>query len=83
MRTSSYPVLKRRIAWLVGKWIADECYPANDAKVWQVLLYLLQDRGPGSDEVVRLTAAMALRECVDVRMCTVFIYLWKLTKAWL
>ncbi|EPT02714.1 hypothetical protein FOMPIDRAFT_1159700 [Fomitopsis schrenkii] len=62
---SSYPILKRRIAWLVGKWIADDCYPANDPKVWQVLLYLLQDRGQGSDEVVRLTAAMALRECVD------------------
>lgn len=50
----------------MGKWIADDCYPANDSKVWQVLLYLLQDKGQGSDEVVRLTAAMALRECVDV-----------------
>ncbi|TFY59275.1 hypothetical protein EVJ58_g5888 [Rhodofomes roseus] len=63
--SASYPILKRRIAWLVGKWIADDCYPANDAKIWQVLLYLLQDRGQGSDDVVRLTAAMALRECVD------------------
>ncbi|KAH9938596.1 ARM repeat-containing protein [Fomitopsis serialis] len=62
---ASYPILKRRIAWLVGKWISDDCYPANDPKIWQVLLYLLQDRGQGSDEVVRLTAAMALRECVD------------------
>ncbi|KZT71615.1 ARM repeat-containing protein [Daedalea quercina L-15889] len=62
---ANYPVLKRRIAWLVGKWIADDCYPANDPKIWQILLYLLQDRGQGSDEVVRLTAAMAIRECVD------------------
>ncbi|PCH41237.1 ARM repeat-containing protein [Wolfiporia cocos MD-104 SS10] len=61
----SYPILKRRIAWIVGKWISDMSYPANDARIWQVLLYLLQDRGPGSDEVVRLTAALAVKDCVD------------------
>ena len=36
--------------------------------IWDVLVHLLQDRGPGTDAVVRLTAANALRECVDV--CT-------------
>ncbi|KZT12770.1 ARM repeat-containing protein [Laetiporus sulphureus 93-53] len=61
----SYPILKRRIAWLVGKWVSVDCCPANNALIWQILLYLLQDRGPGTDEVVRLTAAMALRECLD------------------
>ncbi|CCM04790.1 uncharacterized protein FIBRA_06983 [Fibroporia radiculosa] len=61
----SYPILKRRIAWLIGKWISDMCYPANNPTLWQILLYLLQDRGPGTDEVVRLTAAISLRECVD------------------
>lgn len=29
-------------------------------------MHLLGDRSPGTDTVVRLTAAMALRECVDV-----------------
>ncbi|GBE79528.1 ARM repeat-containing protein [Sparassis crispa] len=62
---ANYPILKRRIAWLIGKWISDMCSPANDPNIWTVLVHLLQDRGPGTDVVVRLTAAMALRECVD------------------
>jgi hypothetical protein len=31
-------------------------------------MHLLQDRGTGSDAVVRFTAATALRECIDVRL---------------
>ncbi|KDQ20506.1 hypothetical protein BOTBODRAFT_309717 [Botryobasidium botryosum FD-172 SS1] len=58
----NYRILKRRIAWVIGKWISEECAPANSPKVWEVLLYLLQDT---SDVVVRLSAAVALRECVD------------------
>lgn len=42
------------------------CAPASDPIIWEILVHLLQDRGPGSDTVVRLTAANALRECVDV-----------------
>ncbi|KAF9247341.1 ARM repeat-containing protein [Melanogaster broomeanus] len=61
----NFPIIKRRIAWLIGKWIGDMCSPATDPTIWQILVYLLQDRGPGSDAVVRLTAANALRECVD------------------
>ncbi|KAI0938258.1 hypothetical protein AcV5_001092 [Taiwanofungus camphoratus] len=61
----NYPILKRRIAWVIGKWVSDMCSPANNPKIWQILVYLLQDRGSGTDEVVRLTAAIALRECVD------------------
>ncbi len=64
--TSSYPIVKRRIAWLLGKLVADECLTANNQQLWQVLVHLLQDQGPGSDAVVRLTAAIAIRECVDV-----------------
>ncbi|KAG2154931.1 ARM repeat-containing protein [Suillus bovinus] len=60
-----YPIIKRRIAWLIGKWISDMCSPANDPNVWEILIHLLRDRGPGTDSVVRLTAATALRECVD------------------
>ncbi|KAI0650678.1 ARM repeat-containing protein [Trametes meyenii] len=61
----SYAIVKRRIAWLLGKLVSDECLNADNVKLWQVLVHLLQDEGPGSDAVVRLTAAIALRECVD------------------
>ncbi|KAI0719492.1 ARM repeat-containing protein [Cerioporus squamosus] len=61
----NYPIVKRRIAWLLGKLVSDECLTANNQKLWQVLVHLLQDQGPGSDAVVRLTAAIAIRECVD------------------
>ncbi|KAJ7929923.1 armadillo-type protein [Mycena leptocephala] len=57
--------LHRRIAWLLGKWVAESCVsPTNDV-LWKVLIHLLKDRGTGSDSVVRLTAAIALRECID------------------
>ncbi|PPQ83268.1 hypothetical protein CVT25_004007 [Psilocybe cyanescens] len=62
---ANYPIIKRRIAWLIGKWVADSCISPNNPKIWEILVHLLQDRGPGTDAVVRLTAASALRECVD------------------
>ncbi|EPQ59406.1 ARM repeat-containing protein [Gloeophyllum trabeum ATCC 11539] len=61
----SYPIIKRRIAWVIGKWVSDSCASPKNPTIWQVLVHLLQDRGPGSDAVVRLTAVAALRECVD------------------
>lgn len=74
---SRYPIVKRRIAWLLGKLVADECLFANNPKLWQILVHLLQDQGPGSDAVVRLTAAIAMRDCVDVgcRQCFHFLSL--------
>ncbi|KAI0693596.1 ARM repeat-containing protein [Cytidiella melzeri] len=48
---SSYPIIKRRIAWLIGKWISSDCASPNNSKVWEVLAYLLQDRSEGSDAV--------------------------------
>ena len=64
--TLSYPIIKRRIAWLIGKWVSSSCATPNNSRVWEILAYLLQDRGPGSDPVVRLTAAVAIKECADV-----------------
>lgn len=61
-----YPIIKRRIAWLVGKWVGSDSTSPNNPKVWQLLVGLLQDHGPGTDGVVRLTAAVALKECLDV-----------------
>ncbi|KZT19271.1 ARM repeat-containing protein [Neolentinus lepideus HHB14362 ss-1] len=63
---SSYPIIKRRIAWVIGKWVSDSCASPKNQMIWQVLVHLIQDRGPGSDAVVRLTAVTAMRECVDV-----------------
>ncbi|KAM6495766.1 Armadillo-type fold [Amanita muscaria] len=61
----NYPIIKRRIAWLLGKWVSESCYTSKDPQIWSILVHLLQDRGPGTDTVVRLTASIALRECVD------------------
>ncbi|PPR07214.1 hypothetical protein CVT26_012647 [Gymnopilus dilepis] len=61
----NYRIIKRRIAWLIGKWVLESCTSPNNQKIWEIIVYLLQDHGPGSDTVVRLTAAAALRECAD------------------
>lgn len=42
-----------------------------------MLVHLLLDNGPGTDAVVRLTAAMSLRECVDV--CNDLWIFWEAT----
>ena len=61
-----YPIIKRRIAWLVGKWVGSDSASPNDPNIWKLLVGLLQTQGPATDEVVRLTAAVALKECLDV-----------------
>ena len=82
LNTYSFPIIKRRIAWLLGKWVHTECAQPND-EVWSILVYLLSDRGPGSDPVVRFTAASALRECVDVRKLYYFLKLLTLLSVYL
>ncbi|KAG7096795.1 hypothetical protein E1B28_004204 [Marasmius oreades] len=62
---ASSPILKRRIAWLLGKLMYDSCVDPNNPKIWEILVYLLGNRGEGTDTVVRLTAAVAIREGVD------------------
>ncbi|CAL1700530.1 unnamed protein product [Somion occarium] len=71
----SYPIIKRRIAWLIGKWISSECSSPNNPMVWEVLVHLLRDRGPGTDAVVRLTAAVAIRECIDTLQFDLNVFL--------
>ncbi|TFK75774.1 ARM repeat-containing protein [Pluteus cervinus] len=60
----NYPIIKRRIAWVIGKWIADLCTTPQNPRVWEILVHLLTDRGPGTDAVVRLSAATALKDAV-------------------
>lgn len=34
--------------------------------MWQILVHIIAERGESSDMAVRLTAAVAIKECVDV-----------------
>ena len=43
----------------------------NNARVWEILLHLLQGGGSSTEIAVRLTAASALRVCVDVSVLLV------------
>lgn len=62
----TYRIIKRRIAWLFGRWFSESSISTSKAKVYEVLVQLMQSQGEGSDAVVRLTAATALKDCVDV-----------------
>jgi hypothetical protein len=62
-----YLIVQRRIVWLIGRWVSQDCYPPTDPRIWQILLHLLTAKGAGT-EVVRLTSATALQQCVDVSL---------------
>ena len=62
----TYRVIKRRIAWLFGRWFSEGNVTDSREKVYEVLVHLIQAQ-EGSDAVVRLTAATALKDCVNVR----------------
>ncbi|KAI7867162.1 armadillo-type protein [Spinellus fusiger] len=61
-KEAGFKILRRRIAWLLGKWvregISDECRTT----VYQILLQLMV---PEEDLVVRLTAAHSLKMAID------------------
>jgi hypothetical protein len=63
-----YSIIKRRVAWFIGKWISGECSPANNPRIWEIFVHLLQDQKSSTEMAVRLTAASALRVCIDVRI---------------
>jgi hypothetical protein len=67
----SYRIIKRRIAWVIGKWVSEQCASPQNPRVWEILVHLLQEEGTGTDAVVQVTAAMALCDCVDVCPLTV------------
>jgi hypothetical protein len=64
---ASHRILKRRLAWLIGEWVSSDEECAKLPLVWQILVHLLAERGESSDMAVRLTAAIAFKNCVDVR----------------
>ncbi|KAI8911068.1 armadillo-type protein [Gorgonomyces haynaldii] len=55
-------ILKRRISWLIGKWIPVKVSKQVRTQLYQILTHLLD---PSQDLVVRLTAVTDLRICVD------------------
>ncbi|WOO78855.1 Importin-11 [Vanrija pseudolonga] len=59
-------ILKRRVAWLIGQWVGSDEECAKIGLVWQILIHLLAERGEASDAAVNLTAAIAVKECVDL-----------------
>ncbi|WVQ94582.1 hypothetical protein IAU59_001662 [Kwoniella sp. CBS 9459] len=56
----------RRVAWLIGEWVSADEECAKLPVVWQMLLHLLSERGESSDKAVQLTAAIAIKESVDL-----------------
>ncbi|PVG00491.1 ARM repeat-containing protein [Serendipita vermifera] len=60
-----YRIIKRRIAWLFGKWLTESSVITSKAKIYELLVYLTFPQSEGSDPVVRLTAATALKDCVE------------------
>ncbi|KAE8540692.1 hypothetical protein D1P53_003056 [Cryptococcus gattii VGV] len=59
-------ITKRRVAWLIGEWMSGDEESAKLHIVWQLLLHLLSERGDASDRAVNLSAAVAIKECVDL-----------------
>ncbi|WVF67040.1 hypothetical protein IAT40_001783 [Kwoniella sp. CBS 6097] len=55
-----------RVAWLIGEWVSADEECAKLPLVWQMLLHLLSERGESSDKAVQLTAAIAIKESVDL-----------------
>ncbi|KAF9534185.1 armadillo-type protein [Crepidotus variabilis] len=60
--SANFAIIKRRVAWLLGKLVAEECVMPNNTQIWDILAHLLIQ---GTDTAVRLTASAALRETVD------------------
>ncbi|GJJ07307.1 hypothetical protein Clacol_001508 [Clathrus columnatus] len=71
----NYRIIKRRIAWVVGRWLGDESRHTSAPLVWQLLRHLLQDRSSSSDPVVRLSAAVALTQCLDTTTFDINLFL--------
>ncbi|KAI9205762.1 armadillo-type protein [Polychytrium aggregatum] len=59
---SSMRIVKRRIAELCGNWIEINCSADVQLEVYRTLFVLMQK---DQDMVVRLTAAMNLKSCID------------------
>ncbi|GHJ86997.1 hypothetical protein NliqN6_3399 [Naganishia liquefaciens] len=67
--TSNAPedrIMKYRIACFIGLWVSADEDSALLPIIWNALTHLLGDRGEGSDIAVRLAAATAIKQSVDL-----------------
>ena len=64
----SHRILKRRLAWLIGQWVSSDEDCARLPIVWQILAHLLGEQGEASDLAVNLSAAVSIKQCVDVSL---------------
>ncbi|KAF9434480.1 Importin-11 [Entomortierella beljakovae] len=58
----SYSIIRRRIAWMIGKWVSVNISKEARPQVYSVMLHLLR---PEEQLAVRLATAQSLRTCID------------------
>lgn len=61
-KSPSYKILRRRIAWILGKWVTEGISSDCRKVIYEMLLQLMDK---SEDLVVRLTAAHGLKQAVD------------------
>ncbi|CAG8790812.1 14580_t:CDS:2, partial [Acaulospora morrowiae] len=57
----SFKIIRRRIAWVIGRWVCVKISRENRPKVYDAMTYLLN---PGESLVVRMTTAINLRNYI-------------------
>lgn len=62
LHASSYKIIRRRIAWMIGKWVNVNISKAARPTVYTVMLHLLR---PEEHLAVRLAAAQNLKVSID------------------
>ncbi|CAO3588011.1 unnamed protein product [Absidia cylindrospora] len=61
-KDSSYKILRRRIAWLLGRWVTESISAECRTSIYEILLQLMVKE---EDLVVRLSAAHSLKMAID------------------
>ncbi|PVU94521.1 hypothetical protein BB559_002970 [Furculomyces boomerangus] len=56
-------IIRRRVAWLIGKWISVGLVPENKDICYEILIKLLLPSEPSL--VVKLTSILSLKECIN------------------
>ncbi|KAF9586226.1 hypothetical protein BGW38_008319 [Lunasporangiospora selenospora] len=59
---SSYRIIRRRIAWMIGRWVSVNVSKAARPTVYTIMLHLLR---PEEHLAVRLAAVQNLKTCID------------------
>ncbi|KAI8331595.1 armadillo-type protein [Chlamydoabsidia padenii] len=61
-KDASYKILRRRIAWLLGRWVTESVSADCRTTIYEILLQLMVEE---EDLVVRLSAAHSLKMAID------------------